>query len=89
MAGPEVTYTVKEMLAQMDKRADERHDDTQRSIKALDERLSGVVRNRIEPLEQAAQRKQGSNAAMDKMWIVAVALFGMIVSIPSAVHYFI
>lgn len=83
---PRVTFTVKEMLEAMDRRADERHAEALRQIADVTANVR-VVSSRVSALEADRQRKIGVVSAQGRIWVAAVAILGLVVNIPAAMFY--
>jgi len=82
----EVSYTVKEILQQMDARADERHADLVRRIESGGNDHRALVA-RVEVLEQRQAENRGGVQARASIITATLIALGVIINIPVAAFY--
>jgi hypothetical protein len=86
----EVTYTVKEILGQMELRADERHRELVRRIDAGVHSVDTLA-GRVDKLEQWKDQAEGGKVSRKAVLAIAtfiVTLVGVVASLPIAAFYF-
>lgn len=84
--GPEVSFTVKELLQQMDERAEERAAELHRAIMAVDSKVATVSR-RVETLEAERLRRAAVAHSLNRAWVIALGAIGVLVNIPALMYY--
>ena len=74
-----IQITVKEYLADMDRRHTA-------SLNVIESEVRGMAR-RIEVLEQDRQRRATLTAGFSKVWVGAIAVLGILVNMPAVLYY--
>jgi hypothetical protein len=82
----EVSYTVKEILAEQEKRAEERHKQVRSDISTVNGKVD-VLGSRVDNLEGDRDKRLGRSVAVGKIAIATGAIATILINIPVAVFY--
>lgn len=83
---PQVSYTVKELLAQYDERAEQRHREALRAVNTVDKKVDGLT-TRVRSLEDDRKARRAISTGLSKAWVAGIAILGVLVNLPGVLYY--